>query len=55
LVATDRAAEAMDVLAQARPSRRPGDRMHTVAFDALANGPLPPPAGLDDVRRAAAE
>src|SRR5262249_58227424 len=41
LVATDRAAEAMDVLVRARPSRRPGDRMHTVAFDALANGPLP--------------
>ena len=55
LVATDRAAEALDVIDKARPLRRPGDRLHTVAFDTLARGPLPPPEGLDDVRRAAAE
>jgi tetratricopeptide (TPR) repeat protein len=55
LVATDRAAEAMDLMHQARPLRRRGDHVHDVAFDALANGPLPVPEGLDEVRRAAEE
>jgi tetratricopeptide (TPR) repeat protein len=53
LAGTGRAAEAIDLLDRARPERRPGDRIHAAAFDALANGPVEPPERLDDVRKAA--